>query len=349
MRSKRRVSARRSVSATASGWSAKRAAIASGVARTWLWLPRRRGSEASSVVCSRMATKASCSRARAGVCAWTLPVATQGTPRRAASAARPRLSARSWRWKGRCSSTRKRVATEGAQQPAHGRLVADALARAAAEADQSLGMGLDVLEADARIVHHARHPRRRAARAPRALAPRHRLIGAVHARVGMGVGEQPAEVGPPAGVAHEQGEVARVVGRLVGDRHLRAVDRAQAPQVARGLRELHRARDRVVVGERQRGVPALQRGGHQLVGQRGAVQEGEGGVAVELDVRHANACSHGGRTDAALIAEALRGANSIIEGRVSRRRCRVPGARRFCAVRVRSATPSRACPRGWAL
>ena len=107
MRSKRRVSARRSVSATASGWSAKRAAIASGVARTWLWLPRRRGSEASSVVCSRMATKASWSLARADVCAWTLPVATQGTPRRAASAARPRLSARSWRWKGRCSSTRK--------------------------------------------------------------------------------------------------------------------------------------------------------------------------------------------------------------------------------------------------
>ena len=58
------------------------------------------------------------------------------------------------------------VAPEGAQQPAHGRLVAHALARAAAEADQPLGVGLDVLEGDARLVHHARHPRRRAAHAP---------------------------------------------------------------------------------------------------------------------------------------------------------------------------------------
>ena len=55
------------------------------------------------------------------------------------------------------------VAPEGAQQPAHGRLVADPLARAAAEADQALGVGLDVLEGDARLAHHARGPRRRAA------------------------------------------------------------------------------------------------------------------------------------------------------------------------------------------
>ena len=100
-------SASRAVSATASGWSAKRAAIA---------CRRRRGrargcrgaagSDASSVVCSRIATNASCSRARSRVCAWTLPVATHGTPSRSASDARPRFSARSWRWNGRCSSTR---------------------------------------------------------------------------------------------------------------------------------------------------------------------------------------------------------------------------------------------------
>ncbi len=42
-------SASASVSRTASGWSAKRLAIAWGVLITWLWLPRRNGSQASSV------------------------------------------------------------------------------------------------------------------------------------------------------------------------------------------------------------------------------------------------------------------------------------------------------------
>ncbi len=83
----------------------------------------------------------------------------------------------------------ERIAPEGAQQPAHRGLVARALARAAAEADQALGVDLDVLEGDTRLAHHARGPRRRAARSPRALAPRLRPLGAVHARVGMGVGE----------------------------------------------------------------------------------------------------------------------------------------------------------------
>ena len=43
-------------------------------------------------------------------CAWTSPVATHGTPRRCARCASPRLRARSWRWKGRWSSTRRRRA-----------------------------------------------------------------------------------------------------------------------------------------------------------------------------------------------------------------------------------------------
>ncbi len=49
----------------------------------------------------------------------------------------------------------ERVAPEGAQQPAHRRLVAHALARAAAEADQAFGVVLDVLERDARLAHDA--------------------------------------------------------------------------------------------------------------------------------------------------------------------------------------------------
>jgi hypothetical protein len=67
----------------------------------------------------------------------------------------------------------------------------------------------------------------------------------------MGAREQPAEVGPAAGIAHEQREMAWVGaggiagrrwvgGNEVGHRDLGAVDRAQ-PQLVGGLRELHRA------------------------------------------------------------------------------------------------------------
>ena len=66
-------SARRRVSATASGCSAKRAAIACGEASAEVELPRRRGSDSSSVVPSRTATKASCRRARRR--AWRVDVA----------------------------------------------------------------------------------------------------------------------------------------------------------------------------------------------------------------------------------------------------------------------------------
>jgi hypothetical protein len=41
-----------------------------------------------------------------------------------------------------------------------------------------------------------------------------------------------------------------------------------------------------VVGQRKRLVPSLDRGRHELFGQRGAVEEREGGVAVKLGVRH---------------------------------------------------------------
>ena len=65
---------------------------------------------------------------------------------------------------------------------------------------------------------------------------------------------------------------------------LRSVDRPQPQRPGRD-RELHRARDRVVVGQRERLVAQLQRGGRQLVGQRRPVEEREGRMAMELDVR----------------------------------------------------------------
>jgi hypothetical protein len=41
-----------------------------------------------------------------------------------------------------------------------------------------------------------------------------------------------------------------------------------------------------VIGEGERLVAELERRGHELVGQRRAVEEREGRVAVELDVGH---------------------------------------------------------------
>ena len=46
--------------------------------------------------------------------------------------------------------------------------------------------------------------------------------------------------------------------------------------------KLHRAVDTVVVGQRERAVAELERGGGELLGQRGAVEERVGGVAVQL-------------------------------------------------------------------
>ena len=275
MRSNVSVSASRPDSAIASGWSAKRAAIACGLVSTCAWLPRRSGSEASSVVCSRIATNASCRYARSGACAWTLPVATVGD---AEPLGEPRQAAVQRAVVARERALQldaKGVAAEGAQQAPHRRLVADAAARAAAEADEAGMVRLDVVE---------RHGRLRAI----ALGPL--------ARVGMRARQQVAEAAPAGRVADEQREMTPV-----GERDLRPVDRPQAERLGR-LRELHRARQRVVVGERERRVAAVDGGRHELLGLRGAVEERVGGVAVQLGVRHTNTCSHTGRSDCAVHA-----------------------------------------------
>ena len=108
MRSNSSRSASSPLAAAARGWSAKRASISAAVASTAAALPRRCGSDSSSVACSRTATSASWSSARERSCAWTFPVATHSTPSRSASSSSRRLRARSRRHSGRCSSTRKR-------------------------------------------------------------------------------------------------------------------------------------------------------------------------------------------------------------------------------------------------
>jgi hypothetical protein len=147
------------------------------------------------------------------------------------------------------------------QQPAQVRLVLDAVGRAPAQAHEALGVGLEVRERDLRLAH---------------LAPRR------VACVGVRAGEQAAQARPAGGVLHEQRDVPPDA-RPEFEVELRPVDRAQ-PQRAGRLRELHRAGDRVVVGQGERAMPLLERCGDELVGQRGAVEKREGGVAVELDV-----------------------------------------------------------------
>ncbi len=166
------------------------------------------------------------------------------------------------------------------------RLVADAAADrrvpgAARQADEAL-----------RVVEHRLQRDRRLA--PLAL-PR-TVTG-----VCVGQREDPADVAPASPVAHQQREMAPAgtAAGGCGEIDLRAVDRPD-PVVRRHLGQLHRARDRVVIGQRQRRVPELARAMSQLIGQRHAIQERVGRVAMQLDVRGRRRRGH--RSAASLLA-----------------------------------------------
>ncbi len=96
--------------------------------------------------------------------------------------------------------------------------------------------------------------------------------------IGMRVREDPAEVCVAALALAEQRDV-----RPTCERDLRAGDRPQ-PERLGGVRELERAVDPVVVGERERVVAELHRPRRELLRQRGAVQERIRRVGVQLDV-----------------------------------------------------------------
>ena len=72
---------------------------------------------------------------------------------------------------------------------------------------------------------------------------------------------------------------------LVGDANLSAVNRLK-PGSLRRLRELHRAAEIVVVGQRQRAVAVSDGGVNELTGARGAIKEREGRMTVEFCVQH---------------------------------------------------------------
>src|SRR5262249_3380478 len=80
-------------------------------------------------------------------------------------------------------------------------------------------------------------------------------------------GQQPAEVGVARGRLDEQRYV-----RTARECHLRAGDRPDAERLGR-LRELQRAVDPVVVGQRERAVAELGRADREILRRRGAVEE----------------------------------------------------------------------------
>jgi len=101
-----------------------------------------------------------------------------------------------------------------------------------------------------------------------------------------------------------------------GGARIGPVDRLHADRL-RGLRELHRARQRVVIGEGERLVPTLCGSHRELLGQRGPVEERVGGVRVQFGVAHANTCSQMGWLVVALrsgAAACVAASEQLIEG-----------------------------------
>jgi hypothetical protein len=95
-------------------------------------------------------------------------------------------------------------------------------------------------------------------------------------------GQQPAEVRVAARVLGEERHV-----RAALERHLGAGDRPDAEGLRR-VRELERAVDPVVVGDRERLVAELRSPQRQLLRKRRAVEERVRRVGVQLDVVHAD-------------------------------------------------------------
>src|SRR5689334_1731423 len=90
--------------------------------------------------------------------------------------------------------------------------------------------------------------------------------------------QQPTQVRPASSVLDEQRQMA-----TIREIYLRPVDRTQAQATSRNG-ELHRARDRVVIGQRECVVAELQRRWNELVRKRRAVQKREGRMTMKLHV-----------------------------------------------------------------
>ena len=190
----------------------------------------------------RIATSASWSSARPGSWAWTSPVTTVSTSSVSASSRSRALRRTSPRSKGRWSSTKNRSRPKARARRGGGIRVLDGEpeARAAGEADEPFVQLFEQLLVERRLEC--------------GLA----LLRPVRVRRG----QQAAEIRVAARALDEQRDV-----RAVAERHLGPGDRPDAERLRR-MRELERAVDAVVVGERERLVAELRRPHRQLLGQR---------------------------------------------------------------------------------
>ena len=136
---------------------------------------------------------------------------------------------------------------------------AESVARAAGEADEPFVQLLEQALVEAR---------------------REQLSVLFRPRARVRVREQPAEVRVALRGLDEQRDV-----RTALERDLGAGDRADA-EVLRRVRELERAVDPVVVGQRERRVAELGRLRRQLLGLGCPVEERVGAVGMELDIAH---------------------------------------------------------------
>ena len=103
-------------------------------------------------------------------------------------------------------------------------------------------------------------------------------------------GDERGEVAVSLARFGEQGQVGDewlgvVSARLDGDGELRTDEPAQ-PRLVRRDGEAHGATELVVIGEREGGEAEFLRARDERLGQRGAVEQGEAGVTVELSVGH---------------------------------------------------------------
>ena len=96
--------------------------------------------------------------------------------------------------------------------------------------------------------------------------------------VGVGEGEEPAQIG----IA---GQVARDEDQLFAVDLERAADDRPDPELAAGLEMADGAVDAAMVGDGEGGHLELGRARRELIGMRSSVEEGEVRVAVELDIR----------------------------------------------------------------
>ena len=248
--------------ATASRSSGKRSATSAGGSRTLSWLPRRSGSQPSSEVRFRIATSTSWSAVLPRMVRVHVARGDRGDAERSGEVAQRGVPARVAALERALELDVEAVAAEGAREPGSGVRVAhgEPVARAAGEADEP------VVQLAAGAPGRARAAAARRSR-PGTACPACAAVS------------EPAEVRVALRRLDEQRDV-----RPADERHLRAGDRPDAERLRR-VRELERAVDAVVVGERERLVAELGRAERELLRLRGAVEERVGRVAVQLDVR----------------------------------------------------------------